>query len=333
MADYKFCNVRIAGLAVALPANDANRSVSEQTASDLAFLAANRILDQTKVNLDDIACLLFSTLSPDYRSPATAAVLQHRLNLPVDCIVYDIVIGGTAFNTLITAGASILKSTNKRFALLLFGNTMSKMTSPELFASMRFSDNGGAILLERTDDNKDVINIRQLVFSDALSAIIHKEGAYRSFAQSGSLSRDFYLGKDVSDQLSIDQPQVNCFLENEVVKQVISFTNELNIDTSCLDVISLPCLAGSLNQSSASGAEWLIPKSRNTDGQPCFFGSDSAMDILSSDKNANELESLIVEFGEGLSLSVSHLNIPSQSIYPIIKSDSFFKDGAVSHVF
>lgn len=333
MADYKFCNIRIAGLAVALPANDANISVYEQTASDLAFLAANRILDQTKVNLDDIACLLFSTLTPDYRSPATAAVLQHRLNIPVDCIVYDIVIGGTAFNSLITAGASILKTTNKRFALLLFGNTMSKMTSSALFTSMRFSDNGGAILLERTDDNKDEINIRQLVFSDALGAIIHKEGAYRSFAQSGSLSRDFYLGKDVSDQLLIDQPQVNSVVENEVVKQVISFTNELNMDTSCLDVISLPRLTDSLKISSASGAEWLLPKPKNSDSQSCFFGSDSALDIVAAKNEGNELETLIVELGEGLSLSVSHMKIPSQSIFPLIKSDSFFKDGAVSHVF
>ena len=60
-----------------------------QTTSDFCFAAARTLLDRKGIDPTRIGVLVFVTQSADYRMPSTAYVLQHRLGLPNDCIVFD----------------------------------------------------------------------------------------------------------------------------------------------------------------------------------------------------------------------------------------------------
>ena len=52
-----------------------------ETASNLGYCAAKKLLDRGIVDLQDVDFLLLCTQSPDYFLPSGACILQHRLGL------------------------------------------------------------------------------------------------------------------------------------------------------------------------------------------------------------------------------------------------------------
>ena len=50
-------------------------------ASDLCFEAADKLLNDLKIDRQEIDVLIFMSQTPDYRIPATAPTLQHRSGL------------------------------------------------------------------------------------------------------------------------------------------------------------------------------------------------------------------------------------------------------------
>ena len=53
-----------------------------ECASDLAYFAAKRLLEEHSVNPEKIDFVLLCTQSPDYFIPTTACILQDRLKIP-----------------------------------------------------------------------------------------------------------------------------------------------------------------------------------------------------------------------------------------------------------
>lgn len=151
-----------------------------QTTSDLGFDAAKRLLDSCNVDVNDIGLLLFGSKTPDYRSPITAAVLQGRLNLGLDSICYDINLGINAFAQLTQIGSSVLKNTNKKYGLLIFGDTPSKLFKNSTENVFNVSDAATALLLEKTDENAVLtfVNKSMGLYADAIQL---KSGGFRNF--------------------------------------------------------------------------------------------------------------------------------------------------------
>ena len=156
------------------------KTTFHQTTADLGFDAASRLLVACGIDINEIGLLLFGSKTPDYRSPITAAVLQGRLNLTFDCICYDINLGINAFAQLTQIGSSVLKNTNKKYALLIFGDTPSKLFMNNIDNVFKGSDAATALLLEKTDDNVVLkfVNFSMGIFSDAIRL---KSGGFRDF--------------------------------------------------------------------------------------------------------------------------------------------------------
>ena len=66
------------------------RTHKYQTASDMAYTAAQRLLEHKGIDPSEIKALVFGTHSPDYRRPASAFVVQKRLGLSTEAAVFDI---------------------------------------------------------------------------------------------------------------------------------------------------------------------------------------------------------------------------------------------------
>ncbi len=56
-------------------------SDAETCSSDLCFAAAEKLIANNNINLEDVDLLVFISQTPDYRMPATSCILQHRLGL------------------------------------------------------------------------------------------------------------------------------------------------------------------------------------------------------------------------------------------------------------
>ncbi len=126
------------------------RFVDEKTcASDLCFAAADNLIREKQINRDEIDLLLFISQTPDYRMPATSIILQERLGLSRSTIAFDINLGCSAFLYGLTIAYSMISSGTVKKALILDGETRSKVYSQkDRKTAFLFGDAGVAALIE-----------------------------------------------------------------------------------------------------------------------------------------------------------------------------------------
>lgn len=100
-------------------------SAPEQTATDMAALAARKLLD-SKVNAEDIDFLILVTQSPDYVLPTSACILQDRLALKKSCIAFDINLGCSGFVYGLAIGGALIEAGLAKGGLLICSDTYTK---------------------------------------------------------------------------------------------------------------------------------------------------------------------------------------------------------------
>lgn len=118
--------------------------------SDLCLAAAEKLIADNGIDKDDIDLLVFISQTPDYRMPATSVTLQHRLGLGNKVIAFDITLGCSAFIYGLSVVYGLMERSNLKKALLLDGETRSKVYSPrDRRSAFLFGDGGVAALIER----------------------------------------------------------------------------------------------------------------------------------------------------------------------------------------
>lgn len=121
-------------------------------ASDLCFAAAEKLFADNGIDRNEIDLLVFLSQTPDYRMPATSIQLQHRLGLPSSTIAFDISLGCSGFIYALSIVYSFMNCHGLRKALLLDGETRSKVYSPkDRRSAFLFGDGGVAALIERDE--------------------------------------------------------------------------------------------------------------------------------------------------------------------------------------
>ncbi|WP_265042175.1 ketoacyl-ACP synthase III [Wolbachia endosymbiont (group B) of Melanostoma mellinum] len=113
-----------------------------QCFSDLAFDAANLLIETLKWKREEIDALIVVTQSPDYLAPATAIILQDRLRLSLTTVAFDVNLGCSAYPFGINLLGSMITAGGVKKGLLLVGDRSSSVNDPI------FSDAGTATALE-----------------------------------------------------------------------------------------------------------------------------------------------------------------------------------------
>ena len=81
LTDHQFCPVEDRKKIIALTKVASYRKAPAAIcASDLCLAAAETLLAGVGRKPEEIDAIVFATITPDYRVPSTACVLQHRLN-------------------------------------------------------------------------------------------------------------------------------------------------------------------------------------------------------------------------------------------------------------
>lgn len=120
--------------------------------SDLCFAAAEKLISDNGIDKSEIDLLVFLSQTPDYRMPATAFLLQDRLGLPTSTMAFDISLGCSGFLSALTIVFSMMGNNGFRKALLLDGETRSKVYSrKDRHEAYIFGDAGIAAIIERDD--------------------------------------------------------------------------------------------------------------------------------------------------------------------------------------
>ena len=113
-----------------------------QTFSDLAVVASEKLLTDLQWNKADIDALIIVSQSPDYLIPATAIIVQDRLQLPQTTIAYDVNLGCSGYPFGLHLVSCMIAAGAIKKALVLVGDRAGEEKDP------LFSDAGTATALE-----------------------------------------------------------------------------------------------------------------------------------------------------------------------------------------
>ena len=127
------------------------RFVDDNTcSSDLCFAAAEKLILDNDIDRDEIDLLVFLSQTPDYRMPATSILLQNRLGLSKSTMAFDISLGCSGFINALSVVYAMMQNAGFHKALLLDGETRSKVYSrKDRREAFIFGDAGVAALIER----------------------------------------------------------------------------------------------------------------------------------------------------------------------------------------
>jgi len=129
------------------------RFADEKTcSSDLCFAAAEKLIADNNIDRNEIDLVVFLSQTPDYRMPATSILLQDRLKLPMTTMAFDISLGCSGFINALSVVYALMGNKGFRKALLLNGETRSKVYSrKDRREAFIFGDAGVAALIERNE--------------------------------------------------------------------------------------------------------------------------------------------------------------------------------------
>ncbi len=137
-------------------------AAEDETASDLAVSACEKLFADHQVDRGDIDFLLLCTQTPDYPLPTTACLLQDRLGLKTGCGALDFNLGCSGFVYGLAMADGLIRSGAAKNILLVTSETYSKYIDDE-DRSLRtiFGDAAAATLVRATDGPSPPLNAFQ----------------------------------------------------------------------------------------------------------------------------------------------------------------------------
>ncbi len=130
-------------------------------ASDLAYKAAVRLMQDNNIAPNSIDVLLFVSQTSDYRIPATAPILQHRLGLSKDTACLDITLGCSGFVFALSTAFAYASMDGVNRVLLLDGETFSKIVNKRDKVDWPlYGDGATATLIEKGDFGESTFILR-----------------------------------------------------------------------------------------------------------------------------------------------------------------------------
>jgi 3-oxoacyl-[acyl-carrier-protein] synthase-3 len=117
------------------------------TTSDLALRAARRALEAADIRPEQLDMILLGTDTPDYITPATSTVVQHKLG-SANSGTFDIGCACASFPTGVATAAGLLRTNPWMNYVLVIGvYMMSKLADPTDVVSFFYGDGAGAAVI------------------------------------------------------------------------------------------------------------------------------------------------------------------------------------------
>jgi len=264
MAFFTINNVRIAGLAVGVPAKKVNnlhnplfetnegevfvrtigveniRRSEGKSLSDLCLPVGKKLLEELHWDKNDVGLLILVTQSPDYKIPPTSLILQDRLGLPKSSMAFDINLGCSGYVYGLSVIASMMKTSMQSKALLFVGDISSSCISAiDKSTAPLFSDAVSVTALELTGDKNQQLTFNLQSDGSGYDAIMIKDGGTRYPLTEESLKYHEYESgvKRKNTDMALDGIKVFNFSLREVANNINELMKYLDKDISTFDYI------------------------------------------------------------------------------------------------
>ena len=292
------------------------------TASDLCFKAAEQLLADNNIDKNSIDMLLFMSQLPDYRIPATAPIMQHRLGLPVTTAAMDLSLGcsGSVYSLSAAMAYASLNGINR--VLLLVGDTLSKLVNKmDKIDAPLYGDAGTATLVEKVDDDFESVFI---LCSDGEgeNAVKIKAGGGRHMTTAENLKEHVESdGSIISDnEVFMNGMEVFNFVMRRAPRSIKDLCEICSLDLGSVGNLIL-------HQSNKFMTDFIARRIKYPLERVPYcldrYGNTSAPSIpltICSELRGKELSDAIISgFGAGLSWGTAYISLANCKISPVIE--------------
>ncbi len=165
-------------------------AASKYSTSDLAFFAAQKAIEDSGVNPEELDYIILAHNFGDVKNPAgqsdilpsLATRVKHSLGIEnPNCVAYDILFGCPGWIEGVIQAHAFIKAGMAKKALIIGAETLSRVVDKSDRDSMIFSDGAGACILEAIEES----NIG--ILSHATQTFSKEEAYYLYFGKSNEV--------------------------------------------------------------------------------------------------------------------------------------------------
>lgn len=153
---------------------------ANETASDLAVAAAEKLFAEHAIDPASIDFLLYCTQTPDYPLPTTSCLIQDRLGLPVHCGALDYNLGCSGFVYGLALAEGLIRSGSVRRVLLLTAETYSKYIDKGDRSLRTIFGDGAAATLVEADEQCTLFGFRYGTDGSGADTLLVGDGGARA---------------------------------------------------------------------------------------------------------------------------------------------------------
>ena len=230
-----------------------------ETPSDLAFAACQKLFREHDIDPASIDFLLYCTQTPDYPLPTTACLLQDRLGLGIHCGALDFNLGCSGYVYGLSLAEGLICSGQAKRVLLVTAETYSKyIVSADRSLRPIFSDAAAATVLDAVDSpslsgfvfGTDGKGANTLIVcdggartaEDAIAPRRRKRWGSRLYMDGPGLM-DFTVGsipqlvRNILEKANLSMEQIDLFLMHQATRKMLELLQvALGVDSERLPI-------------------------------------------------------------------------------------------------
>ena len=290
-------------------------------ASDLCYKAAKQLMEDNNIDPNSIDVLLFVSQTADYRIPATAPILQHRLGLSKNTACLDISLGCSGYVYALSTAFAYASMHGVNRVLLLDGETFSKIVNKRDKVDWPlYGDAATATLVERGEFEESIFILKS-DGSGADAVKIHA-GMRNMITLDSCVEREREDGNIRTDlEVYMDGMDVFNFAMSVVPRSIKEIIKEANLTLEDIDYLVF-------HQANKFMTDFFVKRLRFDANKVPYcihkYGNTSStsvpLTIVSElyDKLGSRKDVILSGFGAGLSWGVAHIVFENCNISPVI---------------
>lgn len=210
--------------------NQRHIAAADETASDMATQAAEKLFAEYTIDRSTIDFILLCTQSPDYYLPTSACLIQNRLGLPISCGALDFNLGCSGFVYGLSLAKGLIAAGIAKNILLLTSETYSKHIHPKDKGNRTIFGDASAATLVSTNGFASIENFSLGTDGRGAENLIVKKGGLRqpdvlndlNFDEAGNPSSSDYLYMNGGEIFNFTSEAVPVLVDEVLEKNQLS---------------------------------------------------------------------------------------------------------------
>lgn len=296
-----------------------NRFIADrnQTATDLAILAAHKLLEKKSELKCLIDYIILCTQSPDYHLPTSACIIQERLGLSQSVGAIDVNQGCSGFVYSLGLAKGLIETKQAKYVLVITSDTYSKYINvKDKSVRTLFGDAAACSLIRGSDSDKELIT-RPVYGTNGKGAeylIVPDGGSRNPTSESSSVERlDNSNNVRSSANLFMNGREIFTFTLTAVPRVFNQILERENVTLDDIDIVVFHQANKFIIDSIQRKLKIPEDKIHRSYGE---FGNTVSstipiglkQELMKSDENTGSRTALLLGFGVGLSWAGNIVN-------------------------